>query len=170
MPPESFLHERNDFQALIETVAENEKIHDPALVEKDYWIMHALFGLKQLGLSFELKGGTSLSKGFGIVHRFSEDIGVRIEPFDGLHVDTNPSHTKPAHIESRQRFFEKLQEKIKILGVERVERNTAYDEVSAIPGNRKAFVQFSSTLLRSLSTPRCTRGSEIHRHERLSRT
>src|SRR5439155_13140717 len=99
MPPESFLHERNDFQALIETVAENEKIHDPALVEKDYWIMHALFGLKQLGLSFELKGGTSLSKGFGIVHRFSEDIDVRIEPFDGLHVDTNPSHTKPAHIE-----------------------------------------------------------------------
>jgi hypothetical protein len=25
-----------------------------ALVEKDYWIMHAVFGLKQLGLTFEL--------------------------------------------------------------------------------------------------------------------
>jgi len=26
-------------------------------VEKDYWIMHAVFGLKQPGLTFELKGG-----------------------------------------------------------------------------------------------------------------
>jgi hypothetical protein len=43
--------------------------NDPALVEKDYWIMHAVFGLKQLGLRFELKGGTSLSKGFGVIPR-----------------------------------------------------------------------------------------------------
>jgi hypothetical protein len=52
MPSDSFLHERNDFNALVETVADSEKINDPALVEKDYWIMHAVFGLKQLGLTF----------------------------------------------------------------------------------------------------------------------
>ncbi len=69
MPSEPFLHEREDFKALIETVADSEKINDPALVEKDYWIMHTVFGLKQLGLTFELKGGTSLSKGFGIIQR-----------------------------------------------------------------------------------------------------
>jgi hypothetical protein len=40
-----FLHERKDFKALIDTVAESEKIDDPALVEKDYWIMHCLYGL-----------------------------------------------------------------------------------------------------------------------------
>jgi len=51
MPPETFLHERSDFKALVETVASSEKINDPALVEKDYWIMHAVFGLKQLGLT-----------------------------------------------------------------------------------------------------------------------
>jgi hypothetical protein len=34
MPPESFLHERNDFKALVATVADSEKINDPALVEK----------------------------------------------------------------------------------------------------------------------------------------
>jgi hypothetical protein len=62
MPPETFLHDRSDFKALIETVAEHERIHDPALVEKDYWIMHCLHGLKRLDLSFELKGGTSLIK------------------------------------------------------------------------------------------------------------
>jgi hypothetical protein len=70
MPPDAFLHERSDFKALVETVADSEKINDPALVEKDYWIMHAVFGLKQLGLAFELKGSTSLSKGFGVIHRF----------------------------------------------------------------------------------------------------
>ncbi len=122
--PDSFLHERRDFKALVETVAESEKINDSALVEKDYWIMHAVFGLKQLGLTFELKGGTSLSKGFGIIQRFSEDIDIRIEPFDGLQVDTNPNHEKPAHIESRRVFYEKLRDKIKIPGITTVERDT----------------------------------------------
>jgi nucleotidyltransferase AbiEii toxin of type IV toxin-antitoxin system len=128
MPPESFLHERSDFKALIRTVADSEKINDPALVEKDYWIMHAVFGLRQLGLSFELKGGTSLSKGFGVIHRFSEDIDIRIQPFDGIEVDENPNHDKPQHIESRRQFFEKLRDKIKISGITKVERDTAYDD------------------------------------------
>ncbi len=35
MPLKSFLHERSDFKALVETVVSNEKINDPALVEKD---------------------------------------------------------------------------------------------------------------------------------------
>jgi hypothetical protein len=126
--PDSFLHERTDFKALVESVADSEKINDPALVEKDYWIMHAVFGLKQLGLTFELKGGTSLSKGFGVIHRFSEDIDIRIEPFDGLQVDTNPNHEKPQHVESRRQFFEKLREKIKISGITAVERDKTYDD------------------------------------------
>jgi hypothetical protein len=90
--------------------------------------MHAVFGLKQLGLTFELKGGTSLSKGFGIIQRFSEDIDIRIEPFDGLQVDTNPNHEKPAHIESRRVFYEKLRDKIKIPGITTVDRDTTYDD------------------------------------------
>jgi hypothetical protein len=35
--PDSFLHERSDFRALVATVADTEKINDPALVEKDYY-------------------------------------------------------------------------------------------------------------------------------------
>jgi hypothetical protein len=34
---------------LIRIVAEQEGI-DPALVEKDYWMMHCLYGLQQLDL------------------------------------------------------------------------------------------------------------------------
>lgn len=128
MPAESFLHERSDFKALVETVAASETTNDPALVEKDYWIMHAVFGLKQLGLAFELKGGTSLSKGFGIIQRFSEDIDIRIGPFDGLQVDTNPNHEKPQHVESRKQFFDKLRDKINISGITAVERDTRYDD------------------------------------------
>ena len=40
--PDSFLHERSDFKALVATVADSEKINDPALVEKDYWITFAI--------------------------------------------------------------------------------------------------------------------------------
>jgi len=88
--------------------------------------MNDIFGLKQLGLTFELKGGTSLSKGFGVIHRFSEDIDIRIEPFDGLQVDTNPNHDKPQHIDSRRQFYKKLREKIKISGITAVERDKTY--------------------------------------------
>src|ERR1700722_342258 len=145
--PDSFLHERSDFRALVATVADSEKINDPALVEKDFWIMHAVFGLKQLGLTFELKGGTSLSKGFGIIQRFSEDIDIRIEPFDGLQVDTNPNHEKPSHIESRRVFYEKLRDKIKIPGIMSVERDTTYDDETL----RNAGLRFTkSTWVQSL--------------------
>jgi predicted nucleotidyltransferase component of viral defense system len=61
-----FLHNHPQFPELIRIVAQQKGI-DPALVEKDYWIMHCLYGLQQLGMTFELKGGTSLSKGFQII-------------------------------------------------------------------------------------------------------
>jgi hypothetical protein len=75
-----FLHELPDFKELIRLTTTAESISDPGLVEKDYWIMHVLWGLQQLNLSFHLKGGTSLSKGYGCINRFSEDIDLKIEP------------------------------------------------------------------------------------------
>lgn len=82
-----FLHDRRDFGQLLAVVA-NDRGLDPMLVEKDYWIMHGLWGLQAQGFVFELKGGTSLSKGFGVIHRFSEDIDIRIEPPNDLDVKT----------------------------------------------------------------------------------
>lgn len=73
------LHDHEEFDDLLAVVSREQAI-DPGLVEKDYWIMHALWGLKQLGFRFELKGGTSLSKGHGLIHRFSEDIDILIHP------------------------------------------------------------------------------------------
>ena len=61
-----YLHRHAQFPELIRIVAAEKDI-DPTLVEKDYWIMHCLHGLQQGGFDFELKGGTSLSKGFLVI-------------------------------------------------------------------------------------------------------
>ena len=45
-------------------------------------------------------------KGHGIIHRFSEDIDIRIEPPPELHVKTGRNHSKQAHAESRRNFFD----------------------------------------------------------------
>lgn len=123
-----FLHELNDFADLISVVADRHGV-DPVLVEKDYWIMHCLWGLQNLGLQFELKGGTSLSKGFGVIHRFSEDIDIRIEPPLGMKVKTGRNQDKTAHIESRRQFYEWLSSTIKIDGILSVGGDTAFDDV-----------------------------------------
>lgn len=54
----------------------------PASIEKDFWVcwtLRALFGLPQWGEHLTFKGGTSLSKGWRLISRFSEDIDVVIE-------------------------------------------------------------------------------------------
>lgn len=63
MRPGSYLQEQKDFSELIRVVS-NERHIMPQLIEKDYWIMHVLYGLAKQGFIFELKGGTSLSKGY----------------------------------------------------------------------------------------------------------
>ena len=55
----------------------------PVIVEKDFWVVWLLariFSLTELGNAAVFKGGTSLSKVFGAIDRFSEDIDVGISP------------------------------------------------------------------------------------------
>lgn len=99
-----YLHNHKDFKALL-TIIADEKGIDPALIEKDYWIMHCLYGLKKQGFKFELKGGTSLSKGYRIIHRFSEDIDIHIEPPREMGINQNPKNTNPNNIEKRKDFY-----------------------------------------------------------------
>jgi Nucleotidyl transferase AbiEii toxin, Type IV TA system len=126
--PADYLHDHPQFADLIRIVAVEKRI-DPALVEKDYWIMHCLYGLQRLGLTFQLKGGTSLSKGHKAIERFSEDIDILIEPTEGMDVKTGRNQDKPAHIESRRAFYDWLvNEKIRVDGITVVERDTAFDD------------------------------------------
>ena len=66
-----------DFKALITFTAKHFNII-PAFVEKDYWITLTLSRLSQSENveNAVFKGGTSLSKGYRIINRFSEDIDI----------------------------------------------------------------------------------------------
>lgn len=132
MPRNPYLHELKEFPDLIRIISAEKGI-TPQLVEKDYWIMHCLYGLNDQGFDFELKGGTSLSKGFNIIKRFSEDIDIRFIPPNpdalGFEVFTGKNQTKKEHhIKSRQKFYDWLAETILIDGVVTVERDHAFDD------------------------------------------
>ncbi len=122
----AYLHEHKDFKSLLDIVADEMSI-EAGLVEKDYWIMHTLYGLKKQGFQFELKGGTSLSKGFQIIDRFSEDIDIHISPDPKLNVIEDPRKIKQSHIDSREKFFEWLVQNIKIDGIISQERDKEFD-------------------------------------------
>jgi hypothetical protein len=132
-----FLHKRKDFEDLLNVVANRDGI-TPTLVEKDYWIMHCLWGLKKQGFHFEMKGGTSLSKGFGIIKRFSEDIDIRFEPPADMDVKTGRNHDKEIHIQSRRDFYDWLTGKIKIPDVIAT-RATEYDDARMRGGIRLGY-------------------------------
>ena len=55
----------------------------PAIMEKDFWvcwILGILFGDTSFRHELVFKGGTSLSKAFGVLDRFSEDIDLALSP------------------------------------------------------------------------------------------
>lgn len=122
-----FLHNHPDFSDLVQIVAEAKSIN-PILVEKDYWIMHCLFGLQKMGMTFELKGGTSLSKGFDLIFRFSEDIDIQIKPPSEMNVKTRHNQNKPADCKSRENYYDWLSKNIKINGIHNIERDKNFDD------------------------------------------
>ena len=75
----SFIHDEADFDDLLQIVAEDRDL-GVALVEKDYWVTHTLWAMHAQGFEVWFKGGTSLSKGFGLIERFSEDLDLKLEP------------------------------------------------------------------------------------------
>lgn len=122
-----FLHDHKDFPGLLRIIEEETGIL-AYLVEKDYWIMHCLFGLRRQGYIFQLKGGTSLSKGYGIIHRFSEDIDLHINPPAELGINENPNNSNPKNIEKKKEYYDTLTKEISIPGITSVERDTAFDD------------------------------------------
>jgi predicted nucleotidyltransferase component of viral defense system len=124
-----YLHDLKEFPGLL-SILERETQILAGLIEKDYWIMHVLHGLKEQGFSFEMKGGTSLSKGYKIINRFSEDIDIQINPPEKLMVEANPKKTKEAAVESRKNYYDWLVSEIKIEGIISIERDTAFDNTT----------------------------------------
>lgn len=72
-------HNDKDFKDAILRTAEHFKIR-PVLIEKDYWATYVLRNLSfsEFKEKVVFKGGTSLSKAFNCIDRFSEDIDLAI--------------------------------------------------------------------------------------------
>jgi hypothetical protein len=72
-----------DFEGAVQSAAQRLGLA-PLFVEKDYWVTQVLRTLhERYPGAFLLKGGTSLSKGYGLIERFSEDVDVLIQPTSG---------------------------------------------------------------------------------------
>ena len=69
---------RRELEELFTLTADKMKL-SPAIVEKDFWVcwmLDYLFGRSPWTRQLAFKGGTSLSKAYGIIKRFSEDIDL----------------------------------------------------------------------------------------------
>jgi len=78
----------------------------PELVEKDFWvcwILKRLFSLKGVGEHLIFKGGTSLSKVYKAIRRFSEDVDISIErSYLGYGGDQEPEAGKTSKEKNRR--------------------------------------------------------------------
>ena len=115
----SFIHEDRDFNDLLGIVAERQGLAI-ALVEKDYWVTHALWAIHDQGFDIWFKGGTSLSKGFGLIERFSEDLDLKIEPgsVTALPRVSDWARESRQAIEQRRTYFETLSGLLRVPGAE----------------------------------------------------
>lgn len=77
------LFEHPDFEQAIIRAAEHFRGQGlrPAIIEKDYYVTEALRLIAEAaGDKVIFKGGTSLSKGWNLIQRFSEDIDIFLDP------------------------------------------------------------------------------------------
>ena len=72
---------KDDLKAIIRNASDKMGISE-SVIEKDYWvcfILNYLFSKCKWKESFTFKGGTSLSKCFELIKRFSEDIDLILD-------------------------------------------------------------------------------------------
>ncbi|PKB15116.1 nucleotidyl transferase AbiEii/AbiGii toxin family protein [Flavobacterium sp. 5] len=69
--------DKDNFEGAIVATAEHFEIPE-IFIEKDYWVTYALYQLFHSDVKdlIVFKGGTSLSKCYGVIKRFSEDIDI----------------------------------------------------------------------------------------------
>lgn len=79
------LHESEDFKDAILATAQFMNIPD-VFIEKDYWLTFILYRLSNHPNSEKIvfKGGTSLSKAYHLIERFSEDIDLALTKIEGI--------------------------------------------------------------------------------------
>lgn len=108
---------KKEKEAIFNAIA-TEKGMTPFAVEKDWWVSRTLDIIFKMDIAKHLvfKGGTSLSKAWKLIHRFSEDIDLAIDKefFEGYEGDISKSQIKKLRKEAgkytTETFFEELKE------------------------------------------------------------
>lgn len=95
---------------LFRATAEHMRFH-PVNVEKDFWVcwlLKQLYSIPEFENMLVFKGGTSLSKCFNLIHRFSEDIDLAVN-FErlGFIDDKDPRQTNLSNTR-RQRLLDEM--------------------------------------------------------------
>lgn len=88
---ESFLQLDAKEQSEIYRALASQLARSPVVLEKDVWVcwvLQTLFGMPDR-LAMAFKGGTSLSKVFGVIARFSEDVDITLD-YRGLDGSIDP--------------------------------------------------------------------------------
>jgi len=127
----------------------------PQLIEKDFWvcwILKILFSLPESGGHLTFKGGTSLSKCYDVIRRFSEDVDVSIErTFLSSEASIEPD--KDESNKENQRRLERLQiackEKISNALIPELEKNIAdvLTDKKSWTNSLKSLLKLSADLL-----------------------
>ncbi|MGD0276607.1 MAG: nucleotidyl transferase AbiEii/AbiGii toxin family protein [Syntrophales bacterium] len=92
---DSFIKIKSDDQRAYFEQAEDRLRLPAASIEKDFWVcwtLNKLFELPIWGVNLTFKGGTSLSKAWGLIKRFSEDIDIVVSrDFLGFGEEDSPA-------------------------------------------------------------------------------
>jgi len=80
----------------------------PAIIEKDFWVcwsLHRIYDVLRLRPQLIFKGGTSLSKAYAVIARFSEDVDLSLSRQDlGFADDRDPEESGISGKETKRRI------------------------------------------------------------------
>ena len=124
-------------------------------IEKDLWVTQVLHALFSLDMSDKLifKGGTSLSKAWGLIDRFSEDIDLAIDPVFLGAPDGDPTKKqikklrKASSLYIAEELAKKLSGRFAELGLEEwltVEAQPNGEGDNTYPEPRQIYVRYKS--------------------------
>lgn len=126
-------------QLFQEATARFSGIEDPIIMEKDFWVcwvLDQLYSISELGSNITFKGGTSLSKCYGIIERFSEDCDLTIDKdFIGIVEDNDPrvATTKS----QRKKRLDKLNKLVEVTVNEKIKVLLSHSFEVALSSNFK---------------------------------
>lgn len=104
-------HTLQERLAMLNAVSRDRHL-SPTSVEKDWWVTMVLKALSMTTIArlLNFKGGTSLSKGFGLIDRFSEDIDLSIRR-EGDFAISSTSKSQRERLRKKSRLY--IQEVLK---------------------------------------------------------